>query len=458
MGDSPMRSVGLDRRAAASVAAMTIAVLSLSAGRAAAAPKPAPGPASLKYANPLNLPTTSEDGSPRGVSLGDPTVVREGGQYYLFATGSIGSAGPIGGAWVSSNLVDWSWKPLAPGSVPAPIAPIIAKIGGKFYMSGNAVPLYSSDNILGPYKEVGPWLDNQGRPIEDNPTTNGIKRSVFDVHLLVDKDSKPYVYMAYGQTGGVWGAPLDPAHLNRLTAPPKDLMKFNSAHVWERAGNANERTNFTYIEGPWVFQRNGVYYLEYSATGTEWLTYATGVYTAKHPLGPYTYMQGNPLLRQTHGVNTGPGHGSTVQGPDGEWWQFYLTVLSSPPGGRRVGMDPLGFRKDGSMYVRGGVPSETPQWAPGVVANPARNGDTGSLPLTFGKARGMKISSQAPGHEAAYALDDSNGTWWAPAEDDKQPSITLDLLAIPPYACSSERRACLVRVQGSPAATRGPRR
>ena len=37
------------------------------------------------------------------------------------------------------------------------------------------------------------------------------------------------------------------------------------------------------------------------------------------------------------------------------------------------------------------------------------------------------FSSQRPGHEAAYALDDSNGTWWEPAEDDRQPSLTVDL-------------------------------
>jgi hypothetical protein len=41
-----------------------------------------------------------------------------------------------------------------------------------------------------------------------------------------------------------------------------------------------------------------------------------------------------------------------------------------------------------------------------------------------------RFSSQRPGHDAAYAVDDSNGTWWEPADDDLQPSLTVDLASI----------------------------
>ena len=65
-------------------------------------------------------------------------------------------------------------------------------------------------------------------------------------------------------------------------------------------------------------------------------------------------------------------------------------------------MDPVGFDARGNLFVRG--PSETPQWGPGVVADPARHGDSGSLPLTINKMRAMNtkstFSSQRPGHEA----------------------------------------------------------
>jgi xylan 1,4-beta-xylosidase len=104
-------------------------------------------------------------------------------------------------------------------------------------------------------------------------------------------------------------------------------------------------------------------------------------------------------------------------------------VLANPPGGRRIGMDPIGFDENGNLFVRG--PTETPQWAPGVVDDPARQSDSGSIPLTVNKLRAMNarstFSSQRTGHEAPYAVDNSNGTCWEPAEDDKQPSLTLDL-------------------------------
>jgi hypothetical protein len=191
----------------------------------------------------------------------------------------------------------------------------------------------------------------------------------------------------------------------------------------------NEYTGISWIEGPWMMKRKGTYYLQYSASGTQWLSYAAGMYTAKGPLGPFVYSPVNPVLRKTTGVVTGTAHGSIVEGPDGNLWQFYTIVLPNPPGGRRVGMDPVGFDARGNLFVRG--PSETPQWGPGAVADPARRGDSGSLPLTVNKMRAMNtkstFSSQRPGRDAAHAVDNSTGTWWEPAEDDRAPSITIDL-------------------------------
>jgi xylan 1,4-beta-xylosidase len=189
----------------------------------------------------------------------------------------------------------------------------------------------------------------------------------------------------------------------------------------------NEYPGVAWIEGPWMIKHNDTYYLEYSANGTQWLAYSTGVYTAKSPVGPFTYAPGNPLLRKTTGVVTGTGHGCAVKGPDGNYWQFYTTVLSNPPGGRRIGMDRVIFDKDGNMSVQ---VTETPQWAPGAVRDP-RQGDSGSIPLTINKVSSMdahsKFSSEKSGREAAYAVDNSTGTWWEPDTTDASPALTIDL-------------------------------
>jgi hypothetical protein len=309
-----------------------------------------------------------------------------------------------------------------------PVAPHVVKYEGHFYMSGNDAPLYRAPAILGPYEVVGEWTDVSGKPFAG--IANGREWvGAFDVDLFVDEDGKPYLYFPARSTEGIDVVPLDPQHLNRFLAAPKRLFGFDPSHVWERYGEMNEYPDVSWIEGPWVLKRNGTYYLQYSASGTQWLTYATGMYTGRSPTGPFSYAAVNPVLRKTTGVVTGTAHGSIVEGPDGHLWQFYTIVLSNPPGGRRIGMDPVGFDAGGNLFVRG--PSETPRWGPGVVPDPVRDGDSGSLPLTVNKMRAMNaksaFSSQRPGRDAAYATDHSTGTWWEPAEDDRQPSITVDL-------------------------------
>ena len=377
---------------------------------------------SARYCNPLPLEASSRDGSPQGVSLGDVTVVREGDSYYLFASG--------GGAWASKDFIDWKYQAVEVRGGRLPVAPHVVKYNGAFYLSGNDAPLYKAANILGPYELLGPWKNEKGEPW--TITFNGrTAAGAFDVDMFVDDDNKPYMYFPGRSTAGIYVAPLDPKDLTHFAAAPKHLFGFDSSHVWERWGERNEYTGIAWIEGPWMFKWNGTYYIEYSASGTQWLSYASGIYSSKNPMGPFTYSPKNPLLRKTTGIVTGPGHGSIVKGPDGNWWVFYTIVTSNPPDGRRIGMDPIDFDANGNPFTRG--PSETPQWAPGLVANPVRNGDSGSIAVSINKLRAMHsqsaFSSERPGHEAAYAIDDSNGTVWQPAENDAQPTLTIDLIA-----------------------------
>jgi len=410
------------RTAAAPLGALGLlgAALALWAQPAAKTPAAPVVGKSTRYCNPLPLETSSKDGSPSGVGLGDVTVVREGDSYYMFGTG--------GGAWVSKDFVDWKYQAVDVRGGRLPVAPHVFKYDGAFYMSGNDAPLYKAPAILGPYEVMGQWIDEKGQPWKvtyQGTTANG----AFDVDVFIDDDNKPYMYFPGRSMGGIYVAPLDPKALNRFTAAPKHLFGFDASHVWERWGEYNEYTAAAWIEGPWMFKRNGTYYIEYSASGTQWLSYASGVYSAKSPLGPFTYDPRNPLLRKTSGVVTGPGHGCVVKGPDGNWWVFYTIVMSNPPGGRRIGMDRVDFDANGNPFTHD--VTETPQWAPGVVADPAKDGDSGSIPVTINKLRAMnalsRFSSQQPGRDAAYAIDNSSGTWWEPTPADAQPELTLEL-------------------------------
>lgn len=355
-----------------------------------------------RYCNPLPMVT-----APGGSASGDVSVIKENGKYYMFCTG--------GGAWISDDMLNWTFQRVDN----VPVAPDVIKYKGSFYMCGNDCPLYKSDNILGPYVSVGDW--------KNTPDVAGGWNGAFDVHIFIDEDSKPYLFYPGRGVSGIYVVPLDPNDLSRFNGPVKHLFGFNSDHIWERYGEMNEYPDVAWVEGPWLQKHKGTYYLQYSASGTQWKTYAEGYYTAKSPMGPYTYAPNNPLLQKTEGLVTGTAHGSIVEGPDGNLWQFYTIVLSNPPGGRRIGMDRVTFDKEGNMSVK---ITDTPQWAPKAVSDPTK-GNSGSIPVTINKFRAMNalstVSSEQPGRDAAYAVDNSSGTWWEPASTDAAPSLTIEL-------------------------------
>ena len=357
---------------------------------------------SARYCNPLPMVM-----APGGNASGDVTVIREGGRYYMFCTG--------GGAWISDDMLNWSFQRVEN----VPTAPHVVKYNGSFFMCGNESPVFKADNPLGPYTSIGNW--------KNTPDVAGGWNGAFDVDIFIDDDNKPYLYYPGRGVSGIYVVPLDPDDISKFAGPVKHLFGFNSNHIWERYGEMNEYTDVAWVEGPWLQKHNGTYYLEYSASGTQWKTYAEGYYTAKSPMGPFTYAPNNPLLRKTEGLVTGTAHGSIVEGPDGNLWQFYTIVLSNPPGGRRIGMDRITFDKDGNMSVK---ITDTPQWAPNVVSDPTK-GNSGSVPVTINKVRAMnalsRFSSEQPGREAAYAVDNSSGTWWEPAPTDTLPTLTIEL-------------------------------
>ncbi|MDR1556546.1 MAG: family 43 glycosylhydrolase [Tannerellaceae bacterium] len=365
------------------------------------AQKPIPGQ-TPRYCNPLPIETGQG-----GQAAGDVTVIRENGTYYMYCTG--------GGAWISDDMLNWRFQYVEN----VPVAPHVVKYKNNFYMCGNDGPLFKADNPLGPFTKSGDWKDTPGV----GQGWNG----AFDVDIFIDDDGKPYLYYPGRGVSGIFVVPLDTNDLTRFAGPVKHLFGFDSNHLWERYGEMNEYPDVAWIEGPWMEKYKDTYYLQYSASGTQWKTYAEGYYTSQSPLGPFRYAPNNPLLRKTEGLVTGTAHGCIVEGPDGNLWRFYTIVLSNPPGGRRIGMDRVRFDKEGNISVN---VTDVPQWAP-VKGLDTENHPTTSLPLTINKFRAMnalsKVSSEQSGHYAAYAIDNSSGTWWEPAETDSLPTLTIEL-------------------------------
>jgi hypothetical protein len=74
------------------------------------------------------------------------------------------------------------------------------------------------------------------------------------------------------------------------------------------------------IEGIWVLEHSGRFYMFYSGNDFSTPEYGTGVAVAPSPLGPYRKME-RPLLHSTREW-AGPGHPSVAPGPDGNPWLF----------------------------------------------------------------------------------------------------------------------------------------
>jgi hypothetical protein len=74
------------------------------------------------------------------------------------------------------------------------------------------------------------------------------------------------------------------------------------------------------IEGIWVTEQDGKFFMFYSGNDFSTPEYGTGAAIADSPLGPYRKMK-QPLLRSTKEW-LGPGHPSVARGPDGEPWLF----------------------------------------------------------------------------------------------------------------------------------------
>lgn len=84
------------------------------------------------------------------------------------------------------------------------------------------------------------------------------------------------------------------------------------------------------IEGPWVTQQEGRYWMFYAGNDFGTPAYGIGVAVADHPLGPYV-KQTKPLLK-TRSNWWGPGHASVAPGLDGKPQLFFHAFFPETAG------------------------------------------------------------------------------------------------------------------------------
>jgi beta-xylosidase len=222
---------------------------------------PAPAPRPLRYCNPLPIPDyPMQFSSGRDLrSMADPTMFRYKDKWYLYPSNGM--------AWWSSDMVNWRYQRVEiPGTRGVIWAPTVMEHNGNFYLTANDLGLYRAKEPLGPWELVGPFRDEDGKVFRP-----------FDPMLFRDADGRVYFYFAGGAAAGVFGVELDSKDLTRFAGRRTHFFAYDPAHKWESAGDLNEVTATSWIEGPWMTAHGGRYYLQYSAPGTEFKTYAVGL-------------------------------------------------------------------------------------------------------------------------------------------------------------------------------------
>ena len=176
-----------------------------------------------------------------------------------------------------------------------------------------------------------------------------------------------------------------------------------------------------WIEGSWMTQHDGKYYLQYAGPGTQYKTYGDGVLVSDAPTGPFVYADYNPVSFKPTGFIAGAGHSSTFQDVSGAYWHISsMTISVRHMFERRLGLFPTWFTPDGQMVVDtylGDYPHKL-----------ARNGaDTFAGWFLLDLKKPVTASSSLAGHEPEKAVDEDIRTWWSAATGNPGEWLQVDM-------------------------------
>lgn len=275
----------------------------------------------------------------------------------------------------------------------------VVPANGKFYFyvpmtrknSGGArtIGVAVSDSPTGPFK------DAIGKPLITNNGAEDIDPTVF-----VDEDGQAYLYWGNGN--------LYYVKLN------KDMVSYS--------GSINKSKPTSFIEGPWFYKRNNLYYMVYAGmgSGNEDLRYAT----SSSPTGPWNYK--GVIMGSQNSFTNHPG----VCDFGGNSYLFYHT--GNLPGGgsykRSVCLEQFKYGSDGSIpsiqmtkngpdqvgsldpYVKN--EAETICWESGIETETCSEGGMNVGNIENGdyiKVKGVDFGAGATSFEARVASANSGG-------------------------------------------------
>lgn len=347
----------------------------------------------------------------------DPSLILFRDRYYLFPSMS-------GGFWHSADLIDWTFvaTPTLPNYDYAPDVHVIddALVVCASRPKENCSFYRCADPLAGMWEEIPGSFP------------------FWDPALFLDDDNRLYLYWGCSGRTPIWGIELDRQSFQPIGERIALIHSDITTRGWERKGENHQGPPKTiggaligllggkgpFIEGAWMTKREGRYYLQYSAPGTELNTYADGYFVGTSPLGPFTYAPQSPFSFKPAGFIEAAGHGSTFQDRHGNWWHIAsMRISRAYMFERRLGLFPAGFDSDGALFCN-------QEFADYPLPMPDGPVDPWSLTppwMLLSGDRPATASSSAPGHAPALAVNEDIRTWWTPADAKPGHWLTIDL-------------------------------
>jgi beta-xylosidase len=193
-------------------------------------------------------------------------------------------------------------------------APSVIKKDNKYYLLFGANDIQSDQETGGigigvSDKPGGPFKDYLGKPLVDK-FYNGAQP--IDQFIFKDKDEQ--YYLIYGG----WGH----CNIGKLKDDFTGFIPFEDGKLFR------EITPQGYVEGPYMFIRNGKYYFMWSEGGWTGPDYSVAYAIADSPMGPFKRI--DKILKQDAKVATGAGHHSVIKHPGTN--DYYIVYHRRPLG------------------------------------------------------------------------------------------------------------------------------
>jgi len=250
----------------------------------------------------------------------DPEGIIYGDTYWIYPTWSdVYEKQTFFDCFSSKDLITWTkhanildtaevkWAKIAMW------APAVISKDDKYYLFFGANDVHEGEiggiGVAISDKPEGPYKDLLGKPLI-NEIVNGAQP--IDQFVFKDKDGTHYMYY------GGWG------HCNvvKLNDDFTALVPFDDGEIYK------EVTPENYVEGPFMFIRDGKYYFMWSEGGWGDASYSVAYAIADSPFGPFKRI--GKILQQDDAVATGAGHHSVMHVPNSE--DYYIVYHRRPLG------------------------------------------------------------------------------------------------------------------------------